>query len=78
MRFESCEHLADANVDAVAEGNMSQALAANIESIGLIPLPGVAIGGGQEKQNFLAFGYLDTLDLDTSRRQKAASDQRNS
>src|SRR5262245_40934967 len=53
----------DTAVDAHAEGEVPGRAPRDVESVRVLPAPGVAVGGGEEEENLLALTELHPRDL---------------
>src|SRR5437660_4751950 len=57
LRFEPGHRLSDTAVDAGAEGHMSCGAPLDVKSVGLVPAPRVAVGGGKKQQHLFALAH---------------------
>ena len=64
LTLHACHSLSDTTVNAVAETDVAQRLAADVEALGVLPFSRVAVRGREEQQNLFALGDLDTGDVD--------------
>src|SRR5690348_12129190 len=49
LGFEARQHLADAQMNTGAEGNVAGGPAVDVEALGFVPAARIAVGGGQEQ-----------------------------
>src|SRR6202012_220740 len=64
LALQPRHRLSDAAVNAGAERHMSGRAAADIEAIGLVPAPRIAVGGSEEQQHLFAPAEPHAADVD--------------
>ena len=64
LDLEASEHLADAQMNTGAEGNMTGRPAVNVKALGFAPAARIAVSGAQEQQYLGVRWDFDTADVD--------------
>ena len=65
--FEAGDQLADTHMDAGSKPDVAAGAARNVIRVGIVPPPRIAVGGGEQHENFLALADRRAADLDILR-----------
>src|SRR5207302_4115561 len=64
LGLEARQHLADAQMNAGAEGNVTGGPAVDVEALRFVPAARIAVSGGQEQQYLRVLRDFDPADVD--------------